>query len=153
MGSFVNPDASNRFVVFFTLLVNYILLVCYRVILFRIKKHGALDVRHVAVIGAGPAAYDFARTIENHREWGLKLIGVFDRSEVRTVLEGGGVDELIVVAERESLDEFSEIVPDVRRTRRNRAHCSEFLSSFHCPDGIARVGRLSAAVLQHHADE
>ena len=40
----------------FTLVINYILLVSYRVVLMNVTKHGALDVRHVAVIGNGPAA-------------------------------------------------------------------------------------------------
>src|SRR5262249_61469088 len=37
-----------------------------------------------------------------------KLVGVFAREEVRALLERGGVDELILVVERESLDEFTE---------------------------------------------
>ena len=106
--SFVKPDASNRLIVAFTLVINYIFLVSYRVVLMRVAKHGALDVRNVAVIGSGAAAHEFARTIENHGVWGLKLIGMYRRSEVRTLLEGGGVDELILVADHERLDEFTD---------------------------------------------
>lgn len=106
--SFINPDTSNRLIVLFTLVINYMLLVSYRVGLMKVTKHGALDVRHVAVVGKGPAAHDFARMIENHHVWGLRLVGVFNREEARSVLEGGGVDELILVAGRESLDEFTE---------------------------------------------
>src|SRR5262245_62107351 len=75
--SFVKPDTSNRVIVFSTLLIDFVLLVSYRVILMKVHKHGALDVRHVAVIGDGPAAHDFARTIENHGVWGFKLVGIF----------------------------------------------------------------------------
>src|SRR5262245_16336106 len=106
--SFVKPDASNRFIVAFMLVINYVLLVSYRVVLMKVKQHGALDVRNVAVIGGGPAAHELAQSIENHRVWGLKLVGVFDRNEARRLLEGGGVDELILVADRESLDEFTD---------------------------------------------
>jgi exopolysaccharide biosynthesis polyprenyl glycosylphosphotransferase len=106
---FFNPDASSRLIVLFTLIINYVLLVCYRVIIFKLKKHGALDIRHVAVIGGGESAHDFARTIENHQDWGLKLVGVFNKSEARTVLEGKGVDELIIVADRETLADFTEV--------------------------------------------
>jgi exopolysaccharide biosynthesis polyprenyl glycosylphosphotransferase len=105
--SFIGPDASNRVIVGLTLTIDYIFLVSYRVIFMKVTKHRALDVRNVAVVGSGAAADDFARTIENHRIWGLKLIGVFDRDEVRALLEDGGIDELIVVAERESLDDFT----------------------------------------------
>src|SRR5262245_31880047 len=68
---FIKDDASNRFIVLFTLVINYILLVTYRLILLRIKKHGALDIRNVAVVGTGRSAHEFARSIENHRAWGL----------------------------------------------------------------------------------
>lgn len=104
----VNPDTPARLIIVFTLVINYILLVSYRVILLKTTKHGVLDTRHVAVIGSGQAARDFARTIENQHAWGLKLIGVYRLDEVRSVLEGGGIDELILVVERETLDEFTD---------------------------------------------
>src|SRR5262245_9562107 len=105
---FINPSGPARLIIVFTLVINYILLVSYRVLLLRLKKHSALDVRHVAVIGTGDTARDFARTVENHRDWGFKLIGIFDQDDVRTLLEKGGIDELIVVATKETLDEFTE---------------------------------------------
>src|SRR5262245_33625863 len=74
---FIKPDAPARAIIFFTLIVNYILLVSYRVVLLRLKKHSALDVRHVAVVGNGKGARAFAKTIDEHSDWGLKLIGVF----------------------------------------------------------------------------
>jgi exopolysaccharide biosynthesis polyprenyl glycosylphosphotransferase len=106
---FINQDRSNRLIVLFTLLFNYFLLVSYRVILFKITKRGVLDVRHVAVVGVGPMAMQVAREIEDHRDWGLKLVGVFNQEEVRVILESGGIDELILLAERDSLNEFTQI--------------------------------------------
>ncbi len=105
--SFLNPDRSNRFIVGFTLAINYILLVSYRVLLMNVTKH-ALDVRNVAVVGNGASAEAFARTIEQHRIWGLKMVGVFRREDVRGLLENGGVDELILVVDQESLNEFTD---------------------------------------------
>src|SRR5438094_1023351 len=104
---FIN-DASNRLIVLFTLVINYILLVSYRVVLLKMTKHAALDVRHVAIVGKGSAAHEFARTIEKQSAWGLKLIGIFDQAEIRSVLEAGGMDELILIVGRESLTEFKE---------------------------------------------
>ena len=75
----------------------------------KVKKHSVLDVRHVAVVGNENTAREFARTIERHDMWGLKLIGIFGRDEVRTLLEGGGVDELIIAVDRESLNEYTDI--------------------------------------------
>jgi exopolysaccharide biosynthesis polyprenyl glycosylphosphotransferase len=106
--SFLKPDTSNRFIVVFTLVISYIFLVSYRVVLMKVSKHGALDIRHVAVVGGGPAAQEFARTIQRHHLWGLKLVGIFRRDEARALLERGGVDELILVIDRESLDDFTD---------------------------------------------
>jgi len=105
---FFISDASNRLIVLFTLVINYVLLVSYRVVLLKMTKHAALDVCHVAIVGKGTAAQEFARTIEKQSAWGLKLIGVFEQSEARSVLEAGGVDELILMVGHESLDEFTE---------------------------------------------
>jgi exopolysaccharide biosynthesis polyprenyl glycosylphosphotransferase len=106
--SFVNPDASNRIVVLLMLVVNYILLVSYRVVLMKVTKHGALDIRHVAVVGNASSAHEVGRTIKRYDMWGLKLIGVFSHDEARALLEGGGVDELIIVVDRESLNEYTD---------------------------------------------
>src|SRR3989442_5066819 len=106
--SFIGPDSSNRFIVLFTLIIDYVCLVSYRIILMNLTKRRALEVRHVAVVGNGVAAYDFARTLETHRVWGFKLIGVYKRDQVRGLLEDGGLDELILVADRESLEEFTD---------------------------------------------
>ena len=106
--SFVRPDVSNRAIVASTVVIDFIFLVSYRVVLMKIIRRSALDVRNVAVVGTGAAARQFARTIEDHRVWGLKLVGVVGREDVRGLLERGGVDELILVADRESLDEFTD---------------------------------------------
>lgn len=107
---FVTQDAFNRhrLIAVFTLVINYFLLVAYRVVLIRLKKHGALDIRHVAVVGPGNAARDFARKIEEHRVWGLHLVGVFEHKDVRALLERGGLDELIVVTDKEPLSEYTD---------------------------------------------
>jgi exopolysaccharide biosynthesis polyprenyl glycosylphosphotransferase len=106
---FLNQDQSNRLIVLFTLFINYLLLVSYRIILLKTMKHGALDERHVAVVGAGQTAQEFARAIEQHGDWGLKLVGVYTQEQVRGALEAGGIDELILVADRDSLNEFTQI--------------------------------------------
>src|SRR5688572_15917012 len=96
-----DPFSRHRLIAVFTLVINYALLVAYRLVLIRLKKHGAMDVRHVAVIGVGDPARDFAQKIEEHRVWGLHLTGIFEPKEVRALLERGGVDEIIVVTDNE----------------------------------------------------
>jgi exopolysaccharide biosynthesis polyprenyl glycosylphosphotransferase len=105
---FLNQDSSNRVIVLLAPAINYIFLVSYRIVLFRLKRHRAFDVKHLVVIGSGPSARDLARSIDKHREWGLTLMGTFEQSDVRRILEGGGVDEVIIVAENENLGELSE---------------------------------------------
>src|SRR5262245_46291720 len=85
---FFSRDAydRHRLIAVFTLAINYFLLVAYRMLLIRFKKHGALDVRHVAVVGSGEGAQDFARKIEEHRVWGLQLVGIFGQKDVRELL-------------------------------------------------------------------
>jgi len=104
----VDKDASSRLMLFITLAINYCLLISYRLLLLRLKKHSALDIRHVAVVGFGPAAADFGHRIEAHLDWGLKLLGVVEPKDVRSLLEKGGVDELIIVADKEILDDFND---------------------------------------------
>src|SRR5688500_4484709 len=56
--------SRHRLIAVFTLVINYFFLVAYRIVLIRFTKHGALDVRHVAVVGVGEGARDFARKFE-----------------------------------------------------------------------------------------
>src|SRR5262249_47098475 len=59
--SFIQTARTNRTIVILTLLINYVFLVCYRLVFFRFNKHGALDVRHVAVVGSGRGADELAQ--------------------------------------------------------------------------------------------
>src|SRR6476620_588542 len=51
--SFVGPDSSNRMIVGFTLVIDYVFLVSYRIVLMKLTKFRPLDVRNVAVVGGG----------------------------------------------------------------------------------------------------
>ena len=51
--SFVGPDSSNRMIVGFTLVIDYVFLVSYRIVLMKLTKFRPLDVRNVAVVGSG----------------------------------------------------------------------------------------------------
>jgi exopolysaccharide biosynthesis polyprenyl glycosylphosphotransferase len=107
---FVSRDVfdRHRLLAVFTLVINYFLLIVYRLVIFRLKRHGALDVRHVAVVGSGQSARNFAETIEENKVWGLKLLGIFKQKDVPELLRQGGVDELIVVTDKEPLSEFTD---------------------------------------------
>ncbi len=108
---FVDREATSRLIAVFTLVINYGLLVCYRIVLFAVRSRSRshTNARHVAVIGDSSSADDFARTIEAHSEWGLEPIGVFPEEEARQVLERGGVDDMIFVVDRQRLDSCEEL--------------------------------------------
>ncbi len=106
---FLDSEATSRGVAALTLFINYPALVSYRLFLFTARKRRQAWTRYVAVVGDGPAASDFARTISTHAEWGLEPIGVFAESEAGDVLERGGIDEMIFVVDRQKLDSYESI--------------------------------------------
>lgn len=100
--------ASSRGILVLILVINYIVLVASRILLIRLKKPSALDVRHVAVVGYGEQAHALARKIEEEGRWGFSLVGIFGPDEIRNLVKNGGIDELIIVAGKRGLDEFRE---------------------------------------------
>lgn len=107
---FTAADATNRLIVVFTLAINYVLLVSFRLVLFRFTKHGALDSRHVAVIGDSEPAATLAGAISRHREWGVHLAGIFPWADARRVIEKGGIDEVILVPGSEGPEGHNDIL-------------------------------------------
>ena len=106
---FLEDAATSRLMAILTLVINYAALVSYRLVLFASRRWKQTGVRHVAVIGDGPEAADFARRLGRHAEWGLASVGVFPQAKAREVLENGGIDEMIFVVDREALDSCEEL--------------------------------------------
>jgi exopolysaccharide biosynthesis polyprenyl glycosylphosphotransferase len=100
--------ASSRGILVLTLVINYVVLVSSRILMIRLKRPSALDVRHVAVVGYGKQAHDLARKIEEEGRWGYKLVGVFGRDDVKSLVKRGGIDEIIIVADKGSLEDFTD---------------------------------------------
>ncbi len=108
MLSFIHNAGQNRAMLFLTLGINYVFLVSYRLAIFRFEKHGVLDIRRVAVVGSGERAGELAVRIQRSGEWGVRLVGMYDQVGIRPVLENGGVDEVLIVTDRESLNAYTE---------------------------------------------
>jgi exopolysaccharide biosynthesis polyprenyl glycosylphosphotransferase len=106
---FADPEATSRGVAALTLAVNYPALVSYRFFLFAARKRQHAWTRHVAVIGDGESAMEFARMMRNHAEWGLSPIGVFPEKDARAVLENGGIDDMIFIVDRQRLDSCEDV--------------------------------------------
>ncbi len=100
----LNQEATSRLIAVFALVLNYGVLVSYRLALYAIRGWNWTSVRHVAIIGEGQAAMAFARSIDKHATWGLKAIGIFPEDKAREIIEGGGIDEMIFVVDRQRLD-------------------------------------------------
>jgi len=105
----LDEEATSRLVALFALLINYVALVSYRFALFAFRHRRQRGVRHVAVIGDTESAHSFVRAIQTHAEWGLNAIGVFPLSEARSILDSGGIDEMIFVVERQRLDSCEDL--------------------------------------------
>ena len=106
---FLDDEATSRSIAILTLVINYALLVGYRLILFASRRRTPAGRRHVAVIGDGAEAADFVRRLDRHAEWGLEPTGVFALEQAREVLERGGIDDMIFVVDRERLDSCEEL--------------------------------------------
>ena len=105
----LNHEATSRLIALFTLVINYGVLVSYRLVLYALRGWNWTSLRHVAIIGEGPAAASFAQSIANHASWGLKPIGVFPEERAREIIESGGIDDLIFVVDRQRLDPLEEL--------------------------------------------
>ncbi len=106
---FVGGESTSRLIAAFTLVINYAALVSYRILLFAFRQRSQTWSRHVVVIGEPESAEELVATIEAHREWGLRPVGVFPEAEAAEILERGGIDEAIFVVGRERLDSCEEL--------------------------------------------
>ena len=106
---FVGYEATSRLIAAFTLVINYVALVSYRMLLFAVRQNSQTWSRQVAIVGDPEAAEELVAAIEAHREWGLRAVGVFPEAEASEVLERGGIDEAIFVVDRQRLDSCEEL--------------------------------------------
>ncbi len=84
--------------------------------LFGIARARGLNVRHLLIVGTGPAAADFARRVERHRDLGVQVIGhLGERAEMakngrrRSLL--GRIDDIEDVLHSQVVDEVAICLP------------------------------------------
>ncbi len=95
--------------------------------LAKILRRKGWNTRNVLIVGSGKRARELANTVTDHKEWGLKLIGmVAERGNghlrkvggytvigctdtIAEILNSHIVDEVIFAVSRKKLDEFEEI--------------------------------------------
>lgn len=98
------------------------------VLLFlRSVRRRGLNFRVLLIVGSGPRAQAFTETIENHPQWGLKILGFLDEPEMLgravgqgkvigtfndmgRILENNVVDEVVFLMPRKWLSHLEEYV-------------------------------------------
>ena len=85
-----------------------------RAVLERLRRRG-YSQRFILILGAGPLGHDFAATLANHRELGLKVIGFLD-SDPENRVPGrwpilGEIDDLEAVLHSRIVDEVAICLP------------------------------------------
>ena len=95
--------------------------------LAKILRRRGLNTRNVIIVGSGKRARELAKTVVDHKEWGLKLLGMVAERGSGHLKKVGGypvigstdtigeifnshiVDEVLFAVSRKKLEEFEEI--------------------------------------------
>lgn len=126
----VKAHYVSRPVVFFFGLVSFVFISTERVLLRlcarSLRTHG-YNYRNIVIVGTGRRARELARTINDHRQWGLRLLGFVSDNpngqlekigdvpilgkviHIPKILHNEVVDELIFAVSRKRLEELEEI--------------------------------------------
>jgi exopolysaccharide biosynthesis polyprenyl glycosylphosphotransferase len=80
-----------------------------------VRRQG-FNYRVLLVVGSGTRAARFARTVESHPEWGMKILGFIDEQEMQGMAVGkgrviGSFDDLSRVLDENVVDEVLFIMP------------------------------------------
>jgi len=120
----------SRFVIFSFALLDFMLLTAERFCIreyLAYRRSKGLDLINVLVVGTGKEAEEMARIIQNHRIWGLNLLGFVslrpryknkeivgyrilgDKSNFITILHQNIVDEVIFASSKQDLTKMEEL--------------------------------------------
>ncbi len=121
---------SRSLIVIITV-VAWILLTAEKIILmyfFRFVRARGLNYRNILIIGSGPLAKQFIEIVEQHSEWGLRVIGLVDNDsamqgqvingykvigsfdDIPSIVHNNVVDEVVFVTPRSWLDKIETIM-------------------------------------------
>ncbi len=106
---------SSRIFFGFFVLLSFVLIgiekVSVKLFLSAIRKRG-YNFRHILIVGENERSRRFARLVEEHAEWGLRIVGNPPLGEVRTIPEicmTRAVDEVVVCLPSERMAEADEV--------------------------------------------
>ena len=92
---------------------------------FRKRGH---NYRTLLIVGRGKRTGSFIKKIEDHPEWGLKILGVLDDEPSREIVENvngikviGGLNDLPKILHKYAIDEVIFVVPRSRLSHMEKA--------------------------------
>ncbi|MCM8791028.1 MAG: sugar transferase [Candidatus Omnitrophica bacterium] len=117
---------SRAFFIIF-LLISFAFIIAEKLIIFyvmRFARRQGHNIRRVLVVGSGPRAAQFIRNVQEHKEWGFKVVGAVDYEEthrgkevdetgatvigmledIPRILKGYAIDEVIFIVPRSKLN-------------------------------------------------
>ncbi len=100
-----------------------VLLVVMKYSLARLRSRGH-DLRHVALVGSGDAAFGFVEEVRAHPEMGYVVVAVLDDDAVK---RGDFVDTLRELAGAGKIDEVVLATPSIKRTQISKIVSTEEL--------------------------
>ena len=113
-------QAISRALILLFLLINAVILIAWRYSIYaflRYIRRKGYNYRNILIVGTGKRAMAFAKTIHDHKGWGLKIVGFVDddpRLLGKEIKEGkviGLLDELPEMLTRLQIDEVVFVVP------------------------------------------
>ncbi len=113
---------SRMFFVLFVM-VSVILLLLEKIAVFSIMRYvrtRGLNYRSLLIVGTGRRAADFINRIQNHQEWGFKIIGAVDDEpgrgikKVKDIKIIGTLKDISKILHRQAVDEVIFVVPRLR---------------------------------------
>lgn len=120
----------SRALIIIFLVLDFLALASIRVLLFmfvhHVRKKG-YNYRSILIVGSGERADSFAKVLDRHKEWGLRIIGFVDYDEIchrkvdnskfignlgqlQDILTSSQVDEVVFAVPRSGLDKIEKYV-------------------------------------------
>ena len=116
----VKPNSFKKeFIILTVLLITFFLCVEKIILIFasrHFRKRG-MNTRNVLIVGTGKRAQHFLGLIEDHNEWGFRIIGFIDEDKTKTgeSIQGykvlGGFDDVPDIIHNSVVDHIVFVVP------------------------------------------
>jgi len=110
----------SRTLMFSIFVITALLIILKKIIMVIVLRHfrdKGYNFRNILLVGTGRRAYNFIKLVEDHREWGLKIIGLMDDDpqKVGESVKGypvlGTIKDIPQIMHEKVIDELVFVVP------------------------------------------